>query len=276
MRTDPRFVRTHGRLRSLVGKRYGRWIVRSVIDGHSGHRLECVCDCGSVKSVASHSIESGGSLSCGCLQREAASQVSRTHGMTNSPEHVCWRAIVARCERQTDDNYARYGARGIRICQRWRESFAAFYEDMGPRPSLAHSVDRIDNAEGYEPNNCRWATHTEQARNRTNNLLLTLNGRTQCLAAWAEELKTCIRTIQLRIRRGLPVEQALAPIKRAAPGMAGVRWHPKAKKWQAMVSRERRAKYLGLYASVDEAKRVVAEFKAKNPDQRFKRPLPVS
>lgn len=112
-----------------------------------------------------------------------------------------------RCDRDKEAHI--YRDRGIVVCQRWREDFAAFLADMGPRPSPKHSVDRIDNDRGYEPGNCRWATVLEQARNTRRNVLLTHGGVTLCVAEWAERTGVHATTILRRIRCGVPVARAL-------------------------------------------------------------------
>lgn len=92
-----------------------------------------------------------------------------------------------RCYNANHVHYDRYGGRGISICERWRESFEAFYEDMGARPSGTHEIDRIDNDGNYEPENCRWATASENGRNKRNNRLLTIDGKTMCVSDWADQ-----------------------------------------------------------------------------------------
>ena len=140
--------------------------------------------------------------------------------MTGTSEHNIWRAIKARCHSVGSVSYAWYGGRGIRVCERWFDSFENFFADMGPRPSKAHSVDRIDNDGNYEPGNCRWATRKEQQRNKRNNRLITYNGETMCLEAWADRLGIGWATIHERLDRGWSVADALS-----RPIAFSPRWH---------------------------------------------------
>lgn len=139
---------------------------------------------------------------------DARKQHQERHGMKHTPEYKTWCDMKARCLNPNNKNFETYSKRGI--CKEWVESFKAFYRDMGPRPSPKHSIDRINNDGPYAPDNCRWATQPEQVRNRSNNINLTFQGRTQCVAAWAEELGMKNTTLQLRITKyGWSVERAL-------------------------------------------------------------------
>lgn len=131
------------------------------------------------------------------------------------PEYEAWRSIRGRCLNPNDQAYPSYGGRGITICDDWRDSFPAFLRDVGPRPSAEHSIDRIDNNQGYEPGNVRWSTRTEQGRNKRNNHLLTLNGETRCVSEWAEVIGIQATTLFRRIRKGWTVERALTTGKDA-------------------------------------------------------------
>lgn len=132
--------------------------------------------------------------------------------MTESPEYKIWRGIYSRCHSPSVRCYPRYGGRGVAMCDRWREpgrGFENFHADVGTRPSPDHSVERIDNAKGYEPGNVRWATRVEQARNKRNNVLVEFNGERRTVAEWCEKLGLLPATLSWRIRMGWTPERAL-------------------------------------------------------------------
>ena len=122
----------------------------------------------------------------------------------------CWSQMKARCYNPNNKKFHLYGGRGIKVCARWRNSFANCLADMGIRPGSRYSIDRYPDKDGdYEPNNCRWATGVEQNRNRNFNRVLTHGGRTQCVAAWAKEIGVSHSTISERLKRGWTVAEAL-------------------------------------------------------------------
>lgn len=134
---------------------------------------------------------------------------ARTHGMRNTPTYVSWVLIINRTSNPNNPRFADYGGRGITMCERWRHSFQNFFGDMGKRPD-GTSIERRDNNRGYEPSNCYWATKDEQANNRRNNHLLTLNGKTQTMAMWAKELQISYTVLRSRVNRyGWSDEKAL-------------------------------------------------------------------
>lgn len=212
-------------LRQLAGRRYGRWTVISEVLPRDPkcRRWECRCDCGVVKSVSQGSLEHGGTQSCGCLSREMAS-ARATHGTTRggnrhgSPEYRIWCGMRSRCNNPAYPEYHLYGGRGIRICPDW-DDFLQFLEDMGPRPSPKHSVDRVNNDGPYSKDNCRWATLAEQQNNRRGNHVLTFRGESHTLAQWARITGIHPHTLQRRIENGWPPERALTePTRSWAPG----------------------------------------------------------
>jgi hypothetical protein len=137
----------------------------------------------------------------------------KTHGLRKSPEYNSWNGIKHRCHNPNYGGYKKYGARGIRMCARWRDSFEAFYEDMGPRPSPRHSVDRVDNEGDYTPENCRWATPREQMNNQRKTIRVMVNGVEKTLREIADEAGVPITVIQSRYRLGYPVEKLTHPGK---------------------------------------------------------------
>lgn len=174
----------------------------------------CECACGATKVIVGAYIRNGSVRSCGCqrLALFAASPyaVAKAANAAHAPSYKSWSAMMSRCYRAGTNGYARYGGAGITVCDRWRESFAAFISDMGPRPSLGHSIDRIDNGGNYEPGNCRWATRREQNSNRRDSVRITLNGDTRTRAEWSRALGVSHGTLYNRQRKGLPVDAILS------------------------------------------------------------------
>ncbi len=151
---------------NLTGQRFGRLqVVRLLTERkHSEAVWECVCECGNIKHIQSYCLRSGQSKSCGCLNRELTSKANTTHGKTNSLAYKSWEGMMQRCYNPKNNAYRLYGGKGIKVCPLWRDSFEAFYKDMGERP-IGLTIERIDSTEDYTPENCKWATYTEQGRN---------------------------------------------------------------------------------------------------------------
>lgn len=130
---------------------------------------KCRCSCGAIVDVVVGNLRSGNTKSCGCKKAERIAKARSVHGHNkrgaSSREYNSWASMKARCENPTNHKYRIYGARGISICDRWKESFVAFLEDMGQRPP-GTSLDRIDVDGNYEPGNCRWADPKTQTSNR--------------------------------------------------------------------------------------------------------------
>ena len=135
-----------------------------------------------------------------------------THGMSGTPAHASWRAMLDRCRRQKCAAYKNYGGRGITVCERW-ESFENFLADMGHRPE-GKELDRIDNDGNYEPGNCRWATTSEQALNRRSVAYAVIDGERKPLVHWAAQNGLKAETAKARYRKGWPAHRAAsAPLR---------------------------------------------------------------
>ena|SRR5208283_3388198 len=159
-------------------RRFGRLTVLSVFSqtGQHGARLLCLCDCGVVKDFRVQHLLKGLTQSCGCLRRERIYKACRKHGHARhgarTPEYRTYNSMIQRCQNPRTPYFKNYGGRGIRVCDRWKNSFEAFLVDMGPRPLgrngqvAAYSIERVNNDGNYEPDNCKWATKKEQRANQ--------------------------------------------------------------------------------------------------------------
>jgi hypothetical protein len=161
----------------------------------------------------SSNLRSGHTQSCGCLRDERRIEVHTTHGMTGTHTYSVWKSMHQRCSNPNHEYYHRYGGRGIKVCSPWKE-FSAFLADMGECPDEL-TIERIDNDGDYTLDNCKWVTLKENARNRSSNVEVTYNGKTQCFAAWEEELGFKHGTLWNRINTyNWSIEKAMTePVK---------------------------------------------------------------
>lgn len=167
----------------------------------------CRCDCGNMAKVITAALNNKSTRSCGCLQKDAARESARkaheliaTHRLSGTLIYRVWHGMMTRCYNEDSGSYHRYGKRGIRVCRRWH-NVVNFFTDMGHPPAKGYSIDRIDNDGDYKPSNCRWTAASTQARNRRSNVLITYNGKTQCLKDWATELGLPFKELWKRVRR---------------------------------------------------------------------------
>jgi hypothetical protein len=188
----------------LSGRVFNRLLViRKAIktDPSADTKYVCECSCGRITIVLRGSLVRGDTSSCGCRLEEVRSRgANLRHGLAGSVEYGVWSNMISRCFNRGVISFPNYGGRGITVCERWRLSFEAFYEDIGPRPGPEYSIERRDVNGNYEPGNCRWATKAEQSRNKRNNFFIIHDGRKQTLADWSRETGICEATIRYRIR----------------------------------------------------------------------------
>lgn len=193
----------------LTGCRFGKLTVLRVTGARGGSSIWlCRCDCGAQKEVRRPLLVRGIAQSCGCASRYFGNSNRRTHGLSHFRIYGIWWKMVARCHDPEDGGYERYGARGIRVCDRWRNSLQAFIDDMG-HPPERHQIDRENNDGHYEPGNCRWVLKIEQNKNMRRTVFVEIDGRRQCLKDWCRELGKNYNTIRSKIRRGVTPSEAL-------------------------------------------------------------------
>lgn len=195
----------------LKYKRFGRLLVLMKADSNrNGIRWLCRCDCGVTKVIPAKNMVSGRTLSCGCLQKEAARKNTK-HGHNINGRHTrtysSWHDMRRRCRDKNHKSHANYYDKGITVCERWKE-FINFLSDMGERPE-GKTLDRIDSNGNYEKDNCKWSTHKEQANNMSRNHYLEYKGEKLTISQWADKQGLPYNTLTARIRRGWSIERAL-------------------------------------------------------------------
>lgn len=182
---------------NIDGKTFGRWtVIKDAPNKGSTRFLFCKCSCGTEREVHYGNLTSGASTSCGCLLRDFPSNV--IHGQTGSREYVTWINMRNRCGNPNNKNYYSYGGRGIKVCDRWKNSFSSFIKDMGPCPAN-FEIERVNNSKGYSPDNCQWASRTDQANNTRNNVFITYGGQRKTISQWAAVLKMKTVTLYARL-----------------------------------------------------------------------------
>lgn len=198
---------------NLIGLVFGRLTIISR-NGSKRYKTKttplwlCKCSCGNSCERTSQGLNRKVRpvKSCGCLTIEHTKKANTIHGMKGSTEYTSWTHMKDRCLNPKSKDYNRYGGRGINVCDRWLD-FNNFFDDMGVKPSLANSIERINNNKGYSPKNCKWATPKDQANNRRSSRLIKYNGKIKTLSQWADSFNLPRNLISKRLLRGWSVEK---------------------------------------------------------------------
>lgn len=200
------------------GQEFGRWTVDGDLESQGKRRFVwCRCRCGSRKRIRTDALGSGDTLSCGCWAKELNAKAHTKSNLSRTSIYRIWWHIIDRCYNPECHAYDNYGARGIKMHDRWKQSVNAFSEDIkseiGERPSGEHELDRIDNDGNYEPGNVRWADRPTQVRNRRVTITLTLGDTTRSMAEWSEITGIKYYTLKMRRQLGWSDERTLtAPV----------------------------------------------------------------
>ena len=207
----------------MIGKQFGRLTVIQEDKESVRKKLHCSCTCGKSVSVRKDALESKSepTQSCGCLQKEIISKRCRKHYLCNHYLYKIWKSIRQRCYNSNNANFHNYGGRGIKLHKSWH-NFQNFYiyvvETIGFKPTIKHSIDRIDNNKGYRPGNLRWSIQKEQMFNIRTNMLVTYKSKKYRAQVLAKEFDINYDAFRSRIRMGWPIEKILTtPVKYRTP-----------------------------------------------------------
>lgn len=201
----------------MTGKRFGKLVVikRSGSDKHKNATWLCKCDCGNETIVSGIYLRQGETRSCGCLQRKVVREAKTTHGLSKTRLYRVWAGIKNRCYNPRAENYKYYGAKGVIMCDEWKNDFLSFRDwalnngyDESAKTQVC-TIDRIDCGKSYSPNNCRIANHVTQCNNQTSNRIFTYNETSKSMAEWARVFGIKYTTLRARIRRGIPFDKAI-------------------------------------------------------------------
>jgi len=191
------------RCKDLTGEVFGYLTVLSPYGRTNNKTIiwECLCKCGKIHYTSTNSLNQRVVKSCGCLKKEMIdSKPFRTHGMTKTRIYKIYQDMIARCTKPNNTSYPRYGAVGVKVCDRWLESFENFYTDTKDGYADNLTLDRYPNVNGdYEPNNFRWATYQQQSENKKNTIYLVIDGERKTLMEWSRISGNNPRLIRFRI-----------------------------------------------------------------------------
>lgn len=196
---------------NIQGLKFNRLTVISRAENDKGGKAiwKCLCECGKLVVASGTDIRSGHTKSCGCFKSDMTSQRNMIHGCSKkNPIYKTWCGMRTRCNNKNHVYYKHYGGRGIKVCDRWND-FNNFLEDMGEKPSPAHTLERVDNDGHYEHNNVRWATKKEQASNSRKNKFIIFYGTKKTLSEWARVININPDTLSARLCNGWTIQRAL-------------------------------------------------------------------
>lgn len=205
------------KFKDLSGKIYGRLTVieRDYAKNKKDIYWKCQCSCGSpIKSIRGDKLKNGDTQSCGCLRTELKTLHGDATRNRRTRLYKCWCNIKSRCNNPADTDYMYYGGRGISICQEWETDFSTFKTWAicnGYENNL--TIERKENSKGYNPLNCYWIHQKEQSKNKRNNILITYNDQTKCLAEWCVELNLKYSRVRSRLLRGWSIYEAFTTDK---------------------------------------------------------------
>ena len=195
----------------ITGQRFNRLLVLGYTGRSNASKKRmvlCKCDCGNEKEMVAANLVSGMAKSCGCLVSESAKERFTKHGGRSHPMYHRWAAMMQRCYDTNDEQYKNYGGRGIKVCDRWRESFWNYAEDVGLPPFPDASIDRVVNDGDYCVGNCRWVSKKEQTLNRRPTKMIEFRGEALCITDWEKKLGFGGKSLWRRLNAGMSVEEA--------------------------------------------------------------------
>lgn len=206
-----------------VGDKFGSLLVNGLSFGERStggktYLASVTCDCGSTLTVEKYNLTSGNTARCSECAKASRGRKKSTHGNSmsfkdrNPRGYNCytrWQAMKRRCNNPSDKRFSDYGGRGIKVCDRWLESYENFLTDMGLPPEISYQIDRVDNSLGYSKENCKWVTRIENSRNKRNNRLIEVDGEIKTLSEWAELSGVGREAISARINRGISPKKAM-------------------------------------------------------------------
>jgi hypothetical protein len=201
---------------NLIGEKFGKLLVKKESGRNKKGSVlwECLCDCGNITTVSTGALRSSNTTSCGCFRKENASNIFRKHYLKGTTEYCSWQLMKDRCYNENNKTFKYYGGKGIKVCDEWLNSPKQFVSDMGLKPNREYTIDRINCNGNYEPSNCKWASKSEQSRNRSDSIRFTINNVEKSLHDWADIYNIEARVVYKRIWRGWDIMKALTTKKR--------------------------------------------------------------